>query len=214
MQWRSSPGSTGGSPDRLSEREIQRYLVQLNQERGLSHSTGNQVAVALRFFYRVTLRRPATSFVIPAARTGSAPGPAPFAGSESCGVGSTPRAGRAGPPVSTDIALWPPPPGQARHHDLVHMRLEDLVEPSAVGPLLEHQVPAAGNRANHLHQRLAVGLHREVAIEPCRARHEMRAASPLGRGRFFLLHVKEPRQIGGQTKAATHPLYIVTAFEK
>jgi hypothetical protein len=59
------------SPDRLSEREIQRYLVHLNQERGLSHSTCNQVAVALRFFDHVTLRRPATSFVIPAARTPS-----------------------------------------------------------------------------------------------------------------------------------------------
>lgn len=61
----------GRSPDRLSEREIQRYLVHLSQEKGLSHSTCNQVVVALRFFYHVTLRRRATSFVIPAGRTPS-----------------------------------------------------------------------------------------------------------------------------------------------
>ena len=61
----------GRSPDRLSEREIQRYLVHLNQEKGLSHSTCNQVVAALRFFYHVTLRRRTTSFVIPAARTPS-----------------------------------------------------------------------------------------------------------------------------------------------
>ena len=61
----------GRSPDRLSELEIQRYLVHLNQEKGLSHSTCNQVVAALRFFYHVTLRRRSTSFVIPAARTPS-----------------------------------------------------------------------------------------------------------------------------------------------
>jgi integrase/recombinase XerD len=61
----------GRAPDRLSEREIQRYLVHLHQEKGLSYSTCNQVVSALRFFYQVTLGRSATSFVIPAARTPS-----------------------------------------------------------------------------------------------------------------------------------------------
>ena len=44
----------GRAPDRLSEREIQRFLVHLHQEKGLSYSTCNQVVAALRFFYRVT----------------------------------------------------------------------------------------------------------------------------------------------------------------
>jgi site-specific recombinase XerD len=61
----------GRAPDRLSEREIQRFLVHLHQEKGLSTSTCNQVVAALRFFYHVTLGRRATSFVIPAARTPS-----------------------------------------------------------------------------------------------------------------------------------------------
>ena len=49
----------GRAPDRLSEREIQRFLVHLHQEKGLSTSTCNQVVSALRFFYRVTLGRSA-----------------------------------------------------------------------------------------------------------------------------------------------------------
>jgi site-specific recombinase XerD len=58
----------GRSPDRLSERQVQDYLMHLYRDRGLSHSTCNQAAGALRFFYPTTLRRRATSFVIPAAR--------------------------------------------------------------------------------------------------------------------------------------------------
>ena len=43
----------GRSPDRLSEREIQRYLVHLNQEKGLCHPT---VKVAARRKGGLTVR--------------------------------------------------------------------------------------------------------------------------------------------------------------
>jgi site-specific recombinase XerD len=58
----------GRSPDRISEREIQQYLLHLYREKGFSHSTCNVAVAGLRFFYHVTLRRRSTSFVIPAAR--------------------------------------------------------------------------------------------------------------------------------------------------
>ena len=58
----------GRSPDRISEREIQTYLLHLYREKGFSHSTCNVAVAGLRFFYHVTLRRQSTSFVIPAAR--------------------------------------------------------------------------------------------------------------------------------------------------
>jgi site-specific recombinase XerD len=58
----------GRSPDRISEREIQTYLLHLYREKGFSHSTCNVAVAGLRFFYHVTLRRQSTGFVIPAAR--------------------------------------------------------------------------------------------------------------------------------------------------
>ncbi len=58
----------GRSPDRISERAVQDYLMHLYRDRGLSHSTCNQAAAALRFFYHTTLRRRPTSFLIPVAR--------------------------------------------------------------------------------------------------------------------------------------------------
>lgn len=58
----------GRSPDRISEREIQTYLLHLYREKGFRHSTCNVAVAGLRFFYHVTLRRPSTGFVIPAAR--------------------------------------------------------------------------------------------------------------------------------------------------
>jgi integrase/recombinase XerD len=58
----------GRSPDRISEREIQTYLLHLHREKHFRHSTCNVAVSALRFFYHVTLRRPSMSFVIPAAR--------------------------------------------------------------------------------------------------------------------------------------------------
>jgi site-specific recombinase XerD len=61
-------GFYGRCPDRISEREIQTYLLHLYREKGFSHSTCNVAVAGLRFFYHVTLRRGSTSFVIPAAR--------------------------------------------------------------------------------------------------------------------------------------------------
>ncbi len=58
----------GRAPNRISEREIQAYLLHLYREKGFSHSTCNVAVAGLRFFYHVTLRRQSTSFVIPAAR--------------------------------------------------------------------------------------------------------------------------------------------------
>lgn len=56
------------SPARLSTDEVQSHLVRLRRERGLAWSTLNVHACALRFLYRVTLRRPETEFFIPVAR--------------------------------------------------------------------------------------------------------------------------------------------------
>jgi site-specific recombinase XerD len=58
----------GRAPHRISEREIQAYLLHLYREKGFSHSTCNVAVAGLRFFYHVTLQRQSTSFVIPAAR--------------------------------------------------------------------------------------------------------------------------------------------------
>jgi len=58
----------GRSPDRISEREIQAYLLHLYRDKGFTHSTCNVAVAGLRFFYHVTLRRRNMSFVIPAAR--------------------------------------------------------------------------------------------------------------------------------------------------
>src|SRR3954469_14350960 len=65
------------SPDRLTPREVQRFLVHLVEDRGLAWATCNVYVHALRFFYRVTLlgsfsrgpggRNPAT-FRIPRGR--------------------------------------------------------------------------------------------------------------------------------------------------
>ena len=53
------------SPDELTPRQVQRFLVYLVEERGLAWSTCNVYVHALRFFYRVTLERDDTSFHIP-----------------------------------------------------------------------------------------------------------------------------------------------------
>lgn len=54
------------SPDQLSQDEIQQYLLHLIEERKLAWASTNQAACALRFFFHVTLKQPATTFVIPA----------------------------------------------------------------------------------------------------------------------------------------------------
>lgn len=56
------------SPERIGEREVQRYLLHLLQERGLSWSTCNVATNGLGFLYRVTLNRPEAEFCIPRAK--------------------------------------------------------------------------------------------------------------------------------------------------
>jgi integrase/recombinase XerD len=55
----------GRGPDRISEAEVQRYLLHLLEERKLAHSSCNIVCSALEFFYRVTLKRRETEFCLP-----------------------------------------------------------------------------------------------------------------------------------------------------
>jgi site-specific recombinase XerD len=56
------------SPDRISEAEVQRYLVYLLQERKLAWSSCNIVLNALKFLYRVTLKRAQSEFRLPTPR--------------------------------------------------------------------------------------------------------------------------------------------------
>lgn len=55
----------GRRPDRISEAEVQRYLLHLLEERKLAHSSCNVMASALEFFYRVTLKQRETEFCLP-----------------------------------------------------------------------------------------------------------------------------------------------------
>jgi site-specific recombinase XerD len=55
----------GKGPDRISEEEVQRYLLHLLQERKLAHSSCNIVCSGLQFFYRVTLKRREAEFCLP-----------------------------------------------------------------------------------------------------------------------------------------------------
>ncbi len=50
------------SPDTLGDEQVQRYLLHLRQERGLSASSTNVTLHALRFFFHKTLRREPASF--------------------------------------------------------------------------------------------------------------------------------------------------------
>jgi site-specific recombinase XerD len=56
------------SPDRISEAEVQSYLVYLLQERKLAWSSCNIVLNALKFLYRVTLKRAQSDFRLPTPR--------------------------------------------------------------------------------------------------------------------------------------------------
>jgi len=55
-------------PDRISEQEVQQYLLYLIQEKKLAWSSCNVAAQGMRFFYRVTLKKSEAQFVIPHAR--------------------------------------------------------------------------------------------------------------------------------------------------
>jgi site-specific recombinase XerD len=53
------------SPDRLTQREVETYLVHLAEERGLAWNTRSLIVNALRFFYGTTLGRKQIGFSIP-----------------------------------------------------------------------------------------------------------------------------------------------------
>lgn len=52
----------------LSSQQIQRYLIHLHDERGLTWGTCNGVVYGLRFFYRVVAKRPKLAIAIPHAK--------------------------------------------------------------------------------------------------------------------------------------------------
>ena len=56
------------SPDQLSVQEVQDYLLHLSQERHLAWKSCNTIRHGLRFFYQITLDRPATAFYLPCAK--------------------------------------------------------------------------------------------------------------------------------------------------
>jgi len=58
----------GRSPDSISEQEVQRYLLSLIQERKLAWSSVNVAVSAIKFFFRVTLKRKGVEFVVPRSR--------------------------------------------------------------------------------------------------------------------------------------------------
>ena len=53
------------SPDRLTQREVEAYLVHLAEERQLAWNTRSLVTNGLRFFHHTTLRRKRMDFAIP-----------------------------------------------------------------------------------------------------------------------------------------------------
>lgn len=55
-------------PDRITEQEVQNYLLHLIEQKKLAWSSCNIAAQGLKFFYRVTLKRSEAQFVIPRAR--------------------------------------------------------------------------------------------------------------------------------------------------
>src|SRR6185295_8570227 len=55
-------------PDQLSADEVQRYLLELRDQRRLSSSTRNKACAALRSFYEITVRRPQAALLVPPMR--------------------------------------------------------------------------------------------------------------------------------------------------
>jgi site-specific recombinase XerD len=58
----------GRSPEELSEAQVQSYLLHLIRERKLAWSSVNIACTALKFLYRVTLKRGEADFCIPSPR--------------------------------------------------------------------------------------------------------------------------------------------------
>ena len=53
------------SPDAITSKEVQDYLLYLHQKRGLAWSTCNTTLQGIRFFFRITLQRPEPYFYVP-----------------------------------------------------------------------------------------------------------------------------------------------------
>jgi len=56
------------SPDQIDDQKVQNYLLHLLNKRNLSWSTCDLYAAGISFFYRVTLKRPASRFTLPPRR--------------------------------------------------------------------------------------------------------------------------------------------------
>ncbi len=63
------------SPDQLTQREVEAYLVHLAEERKLAWNTRSLVTNGLRFFYHTTLGRKQMDFSIPRAKAPAIPAP-------------------------------------------------------------------------------------------------------------------------------------------
>ena len=61
----------GRSPERISAKEVQDYLIFLHEERGLTWQSCNCARHGIRFFYRITLGLPEPHFYLPGAKTPS-----------------------------------------------------------------------------------------------------------------------------------------------
>ena len=61
----------GRSPEQISAREVQEYLIFLHEERGLAWRSCNSARHGIRFFYRITLGLPDPHFYVPGAKTPS-----------------------------------------------------------------------------------------------------------------------------------------------
>ena len=59
------------SPEKISAKEVQDYLLHLHEERGLTWQSCNCVRHGIRFLYRITLGRPDPHFYVPGAKTPS-----------------------------------------------------------------------------------------------------------------------------------------------
>ena len=61
----------GRSPEKISAKEVQDYLIYLHQKKGLSWRSCNCARHGIRFLYRITLGRPDPHFYLPGAKTPS-----------------------------------------------------------------------------------------------------------------------------------------------
>ena len=83
------------SPDQISAREVQDFLVFLQQHEGLHRGTCNTIRHGVRFFYRITLERPDPYFYVPGAKV---PSPQGLSSARESGKYDPRHTGRPTPP--------------------------------------------------------------------------------------------------------------------